>query len=286
MMAEQQVQGEYENPYKFNAKELDSETELYYYGARYYNPRLSVWYGVDPLAEKMPSWSPYNYTFNNPIRFSDPDGMAPKDIIILIWATHDGKIGHAGVAISNYKPVTERVKISGKWVSQTRMVEDGTYTYRDLWPGSTVGKSNYNKNVPASYTNKKVTMNQLLKTDVTGSEGYVADGIIKINTDYANDSGLMKDLDLFEKNNISYNGVKCNCSDFVEEALVWTTSKSQNVDEQLSSTVKATTPNKIYKAAKSLPNSKVLRDPGKKVDPGFVEAVAGGQADKARKKMD
>src|SRR5690606_38943629 len=79
MMAEQQVQGEYENPYKFNAKELDVETELYYYGARYYNPRLSVWYGVDPLAEKMPSWSPYNYAFDNPVRYTDPDGREPKD---------------------------------------------------------------------------------------------------------------------------------------------------------------------------------------------------------------
>lgn len=75
-MIEQQT-GVYNNPYKFNAKELDKETGLYYYGARYYNPRLSVWYGVDPLAEEFPSWSPYNYTFNNPIRFTDPDGRAP-----------------------------------------------------------------------------------------------------------------------------------------------------------------------------------------------------------------
>ncbi len=81
-MAEQNLPGDYENPYKFNAKELDSETDLYYYGARYYNPRLSVWYGVDPLAEEFPSWSPYVYTFNNPIRFVDPDGKAPLDVII------------------------------------------------------------------------------------------------------------------------------------------------------------------------------------------------------------
>ena len=82
-MAEQSLPGEYENPYKFNAKELDVETDLYYYGARYYNPRLSVWYGVDPLAEKMPSWSPYSYAFDNPVRYIDPDGRAPMDIIYL-----------------------------------------------------------------------------------------------------------------------------------------------------------------------------------------------------------
>lgn len=66
---------EYENPYKFNAKELDTETDLYYYGARYYNPRLSVWYGVDPLAEKAPGWTPYRYGFNNPIKYTDPKGL-------------------------------------------------------------------------------------------------------------------------------------------------------------------------------------------------------------------
>lgn len=47
-MVEQQEQTAYVNQYKFNAKELDSETGLYYYGARYYNPKLSIWYGVDP----------------------------------------------------------------------------------------------------------------------------------------------------------------------------------------------------------------------------------------------
>ncbi|WP_228458398.1 RHS repeat domain-containing protein [Chryseobacterium hagamense] len=80
-LIEQQVAGKYSNPYKFNAKELDSETGLYYYGARYYNPRLSVWYGVDPLAEKMPGWSPYVYAFDNPVRYTDPDGRAPNDIV-------------------------------------------------------------------------------------------------------------------------------------------------------------------------------------------------------------
>ncbi|MBD3906414.1 hypothetical protein NAL32_19760 [Chryseobacterium sp. Ch-15] len=75
----EQTDGTYDNPFKFNAKELDDDTGLYYYGARYYNPRLSIWYGVDPLAEKMPSWSPYVYTFNNPVNLIDPDGREPID---------------------------------------------------------------------------------------------------------------------------------------------------------------------------------------------------------------
>ena len=68
-------------PYKFNGKELDEETGLYYYGARYLNPTSSVWYGVDPLFEKYPYVSPYCYTFGNPLKFIDPDG---RDGIIVI----------------------------------------------------------------------------------------------------------------------------------------------------------------------------------------------------------
>nr|WP_221405060.1 RHS repeat-associated core domain-containing protein [Apibacter adventoris] len=69
-------------PYLFNGKELDEETGLYYYGARYYKPRESVWLSVDPLAERYPNYSPYAYTFQNPIKYIDPrglEGLEPGD---------------------------------------------------------------------------------------------------------------------------------------------------------------------------------------------------------------
>jgi len=62
------------SPYKFNGKELDAETGDYYYGARYYNPRVSLWLNVDPSTESRPSFSPYIYAGNNPVKYFDPDG--------------------------------------------------------------------------------------------------------------------------------------------------------------------------------------------------------------------
>ncbi len=74
-MAEQHsLTEDYSNPYKFNGKELDEATGLYYYGARYYDPRISTWISVDPLAEKYPNISPYVYCADNPINAIDPDG--------------------------------------------------------------------------------------------------------------------------------------------------------------------------------------------------------------------
>ena len=65
-------------PYKFNGKEFDEETGLYYYGARYMNPVTSLWYGVDPIREMYVANSCYIYCLNNPIIFIDPNGKKVK----------------------------------------------------------------------------------------------------------------------------------------------------------------------------------------------------------------
>jgi len=61
-------------PYLFNAKEKDDETSLYYYGARYYDSKVSTWLAVDPMQDKYAGLSPYNYTLDNPVKLIDPTG--------------------------------------------------------------------------------------------------------------------------------------------------------------------------------------------------------------------
>ena len=75
-------------PFKFTGKERDEETGLYYYGARYLDPKTGRWLSADPaLGEYMAgsnsgaggiynqvNFNLYHYAGNNPIKYTDPDG--------------------------------------------------------------------------------------------------------------------------------------------------------------------------------------------------------------------
>ena len=99
-MLMEQSNNEYNNPFKYNGKELDEATGLYYYGARYYDPKTSIWLSVDPLAVYNPvietefygdgqhnggvfysgNLNPYIYTYQNPIVYIDPNGKQTRAI--------------------------------------------------------------------------------------------------------------------------------------------------------------------------------------------------------------
>ncbi|WP_296685356.1 RHS repeat domain-containing protein [Treponema sp. UBA3813] len=120
-------------PYKFTAKELDEETGLYYYGARYLEPKYSHWMSTDPaFGEYIPqapindeakkhnsnlpgmggvfntvNLSLYNYASNNPIKYNDPDGKCP---FLVITGIAGALIGAAVEAVNSYE---ETGKVDG-----------------------------------------------------------------------------------------------------------------------------------------------------------------------------
>jgi RHS repeat-associated protein len=93
--------------YLYNAKELDEETGLYYYGARYYDSKTQVWQSTDPKAKDFPAFSPYCYTFHNPLNYCEPDGREPDEVLKTI-----SDLGFVKFAADYYNGMTEKVSYS------------------------------------------------------------------------------------------------------------------------------------------------------------------------------
>ena len=124
------------SPFKFNGKELDEESGLYYYGARYYDPRLSIWASVDPLADYNPhmndehyidgehndgiynhfNHNSYGYCYQSPVRYVDPNGKQTDttDKALLLTTT------------TNTAARTTATEVTGSYVDDAgKLVLDG-----------------------------------------------------------------------------------------------------------------------------------------------------------------
>jgi len=117
-------------PYLFNAKEFDEETGLYYYGARYYDPRISLWISTDNSEEKYAEFSSYCYVGNNPIILNDTNGND--------WLRTDKKYFY-DPSVTSQEDATNKYGKETKYLfaAGTLFAKSGAYSY-DLEVGGHV----------------------------------------------------------------------------------------------------------------------------------------------------
>ena len=155
-------------PYKFNGKQFDEETGLYYYGARYMNPVTSLWYGVDPLAEKYLNIGSYVYCAENPVKLIDTDGReiflsrnkkAQEEYLKMLYVSTGNNY-----AIENDKLIYKGTDIDFKGNrSQTliNVIQSGIDA-KETYTLSLVGNKKDDKGVFIdSYSDKKIDVSDL-----------------------------------------------------------------------------------------------------------------------------
>lgn len=188
-------------PYLFTSKELDKETGLYYYGARYQDPKLGIFISVDPLAEKMPNYSAYVYTFNNPIKFTDPTGMIaepPVGVDAENGAVHTDKSGSwkydkatttwvgqkdkNGVKSKDIGNTIELNNVNIKGYKKTSYFQGYFDSYKHI-----NGKNPYSPYIPDAVG---IRLSVTINTGIVGSFGGTIDGAIDVH----NMKDMLEDL--------------------------------------------------------------------------------------------
>ncbi|WP_188618559.1 RHS repeat domain-containing protein, partial [Cloacibacterium rupense] len=155
--------------YKYNGKELQ-ETGMYDYGARQYIPDIGRWIVVDPLAEKYPGWSPYNYVNGNPIKYIDPTGMYLELGYLLQKGNEEhykafvmfAKTKEGQAFLSKFMKEGQKIEYGGKTIFEAK--SDGEYHKGGVNLAYTVRK---NEKATGSYTDMQ------RNTDGTGKKNVV-----------------------------------------------------------------------------------------------------------------
>lgn len=181
-------------------------------------------------------------------------------LYVIIYATLDGKTGHAGLAVDNYKILSFDHRVD--------TVADGTVTYYDLWPSNDdFGFFSYSKPQPALYYklpnavwSKSLTLDALCYEGIPHRERYPPDAIFKITSSPLEDDRIHQAIESITTKRSHFIPRFYNCTDFVNEVLQIILGRKLRVKEFIPFSF-TSTPNKLCARLMKLENVSALKTP-------------------------
>ncbi|TXF90278.1 hypothetical protein FUA23_07095 [Neolewinella aurantiaca] len=201
-------------------------------------------------------------------------GMA-ADAYLVFYATYGGKTGHVGIAVDKNKiRITDCRDCPGGVRYDT--VKTGEMVYFDLWPaeerytysfffGSTPAR--YYR-LPTSSAAAPVTTNSLMEQGLPHAMKDGVDGLARLPTSPAQDAELIAFMQRMIDEQRPFDLYDFNCSDFVSAGLALIMPEPPVAEERVLARM-STTPNRLWKAVASQPETIILKDPGPKADGRF-----------------
>ncbi len=203
--------------------------------------------------------------------FGNPVYAAPTDVYLVLYATHDGRTGHVGLAIDQYRiRVIDCADCSSGFRYDS--VATGELTYFDLWPATdelsfqflfrTVQAHYYR--LPTGSAELPITVSSLLRLGLPHAMEDSCDGLLRLPTTPTRDFELVEFLQAKIDENEPFSTYDHNCADFAAAGLSVALERPIEARERVLTRL-ATTPNCLWRTVAALAGTRVLRDPGSQV---------------------
>lgn len=204
-------------------------------------------------------------------------GSKPHDIYLVIYVTKDGRTGHVGFAVDNYKIVGRDTVVNKIKTVVYDTIKNHSLTYFDLWGPATMNWDDHDKNLtpryytlPRSSAEARITPNYFLTKGLPHSYDYPCDALIRIKTSAKTDYHLKEIAEQVQHEKNFFNTRKHNCSDYAILCL----NRLFNINLEAKEYIPfswSSTPNKFYQEVVANLKVEIIKGAGEEVNNSFFK---------------